>query len=341
MRVRPRRNVGALAAGTGIAAALVAVLTLTACGDSAADDGEAKVVATTTVVADLAGNVAGDRAEIVGLLAPNSDPHDYEPRPSDAEAVAEADLVLKSGGDLDLWADEVIDAAGADPTVIDLIDSVTTIEGDHEHGEEGDGHEAEEAEGEEHEDEDVDPHWWQDPRNAIAAVREIQRALAEADPGGAETYQRNADRYIARVEHLDRQVADCMGALPAGERELVTTHGALGYFAERYGLEVIGAPLPALTTQAQPSAGETAALVDRIEDEGVNAIFPEAGLDPALEEALADEAGVEVGGALWADALGPEGSSGATYLEAMAANAETLARDLSGGSNECEIDLGG
>jgi ABC-type Zn uptake system ZnuABC Zn-binding protein ZnuA len=317
------------------ASLLAAALTLTACGDSAADDGETQVVATTTVVADLARNVAGDRAEVVGLLAPNSDPHDYEPRPSDAEAVAESDLVLRSGGDLDLWADEVVDAAGADPTVIDLIDSVATIEGDHEH-EEGGGDEEEGHEGEE-----VDPHWWQDPRNAIAAVHEIQRALAEADSDGAETYERNADRYIAGLEDLDRQVADCIGALPAGERKLVTTHDALGYFADRYGLEVIGAAIPALTTQAQPSAGETAALVDQIELEGVNAIFPEAGLDPALEEALADETGVEVGGELWADALGPEGSSGATYIEAMASNAETLARGLSGGSAECEIDLTG
>jgi ABC-type Zn uptake system ZnuABC Zn-binding protein ZnuA len=317
------------------ASLLAAALTLTACGDSAADDGETQVVATTTVVADLARNVAGDRAEVVGLLAPNSDPHDYEPRPSDAEAVAESDLVLRSGGDLDLWADEVVDAAGADPTVIDLIDSVATIEGDHEH-EEGGGDEEEGHEGEE-----VDPHWWQDPRNAIAAVHEIQRALAEADSDGAETYERNADRYIAGLEDLDRQVADCIGALPAGERKLVTTHDALGYFADRYGLEVIGAAIPALTTQAQPSAGETAALVDQIESEGVNAIFPEAGLDPALEEALADETGVDVGGELWADTLGPEGSSGATYIEAMASNAVTLARGLSGGSAECEIDLTG
>jgi ABC-type Zn uptake system ZnuABC Zn-binding protein ZnuA len=305
-----------------IAAVLVAAaLTLGACGDSAADDGQTQVVATTTVVADLARNVAGDRADVVGLLAPNSDPHDYEPKPSDAEAVAESDLVVKSGGDLDLWADEVIDASGEDPAVIDLIDSVATIEGD--------GHEGEE----------VDPHWWQDPRNAIAAVEEIQRALAEADPDGAETYGRNADGYIVRLQDLDRQVADCTSRLSAGERKLVTTHDALGYFADRYRLEVIGAAIPALTTQAQPSAGETTALADQIEEEGVNAIFPEAGLDPALEEALADEAGVEVGGELWADTLGPEGSSGATYIEAMASNAETLARGLSGGSAACEIDV--
>jgi zinc/manganese transport system substrate-binding protein len=305
-----------------IAAVLVAAgLTFTACGDSAADDGQTQVVATTTVVADLARNVAGDRADVVGLLAPNSDPHDYEPRPSDAEAVAESDLVLRSGGDLDLWAEEVIDATGEDPTTIDLIDSVATIEGD---GQEGG---------------EVDPHWWQDPHNAIAAVHEIQRALAEADPDGAQIYGRNADGYIARLQDLDRQVADCISRLSAGERKLVTTHDALGYFADRYQLEVIGAAIPALTTQAQPSAGETTALVDQIEDEGVNAIFPEAGLNPALEEALADEAGVQVGGELWADTLGPEGSSGATYIEAMATNAETLARGLSGGSAACEIDV--
>ena len=115
----------------------------------------------------------------------------------------------------------------------------------------------------------------------------------------------------------------------------MTSHDALGYFADRYGIEVVGAAIPALTTQAQPSAGETAELVELIEGEDVGTIFPEAGVSESLEDAIADEAGASVGGELWADALGPEGSSGATYVDAMRSNAETIATGMSGGEAGC------
>jgi zinc/manganese transport system substrate-binding protein len=314
------------------------VLGLAGCGGDAGDSAETQVVATTTIVADLARNVAGNRAEVVGLLAANGDPHDYEPKPSDAEAIAEADLVLKSGSDLDLWADEVIEAAGSDTTVVELIDSVDAIEGGHDDAhaeEEGGEHAAEEEEA--HAAEETDPHWWQNPLNAVAAAETIQEALSEADPDGADQYAANADDFVAELERLDAGIASCVETIPPGDRKLVTTHDALGYFADRYGLEVIGAAVPALTTQAQPSAGETSDLVEQIESEDVRAIFPEAGLEPALEDAISRETGAEVGGELWADTLGPEGSAGATYLEAMASNAETLAGGLTGRPGACEI----
>ena len=99
-----------------------------------------------------------------------------------------------------------------------------------------------------------------------------------------------------------------MGAVPAAERKLVTSHDALAYYARRYGIEVIGAAIPALTTQAQASAGETADLVDLIRAEDVTTVFPEAGVSPDLERAIADDAHARIGGELWADTLGPPGS---------------------------------
>ena len=321
--------------------ALAAVLSfsLAACGgDEDGGSADLTVVASTTEVADLARNVAGDRAEVIGILAPNSDPHDYEPRPSDAESIAEADLVVQSGGDLDLWLDDVVESSGTDAPVTTLIDSVDTTEGaPHEHedehpGEEGD---AEEEAEEEHSEEETDPHWWEDPRNAILAVEAIRDRLIEVDPDGRRDYEANADDYVARLEDLDAQIADCMQGVPAGERKLVTSHDALGYFAQRYDIEVVGAAIPALTTQAQPSAGETAELVDLIRSEGVNSVFPEAGVNTDLEQAIADETGAEIGGELWADTLGPEGSGAETYIEAMAANAATLAEGFSGRDRAC------
>jgi ABC-type Zn uptake system ZnuABC Zn-binding protein ZnuA len=295
---------------------LLGSLALAACGnESSADSGEPTVVASTTQVADLARHVAGDRANVVGILAANSDPHDYEPKPSDAEALAGADLVLESGGDVDLWMGDLVDSSGTDAPVVSLIDSVQTISGD----------------------EGTDPHWWQDPRNAIAAVGEIRDQLAAIDPDGRSTYERSAKRYTGEINAVDRKIAACYQRAPEAERKLVTSHDALGYYAQRYGIDVVGSTIPALTTQAQPSAGETAQLVDLIRSEHVNAVFPEVGVSTELEQAVADETGAQIGGELYADSLGPEGSDGATYLDALAANTDTLVDGFTAGRVDCGL----
>lgn len=305
---------------------------LAACGDETAD-GRTQIVASTTHAADLARNVAGNRAAVTGVLPPNADPHDYEPRPADAEALLDADLVISSGGDLDLWMDELVEAAGSDAPRLTLLDSVTTIAGSHRHS-----HEDEHAhEDDEHAGEDPDPHWWHDPRAALEAVEAIRDKLLAIDPQGAPAYRDNAREYAERIMALDKRIANCFARIPESERKLVTAHDSLAYFAERYDLEVVGAALPALTTQAQPSAGQTARLVDLIREEGVRAVFPEAGFNADLERAIADEAGAKVGGELWADTLGPPGSGAETYLDALAANAEAIAAGLTGRQRACEL----
>jgi ABC-type Zn uptake system ZnuABC Zn-binding protein ZnuA len=291
-------------------------LSLAACGkDDGSGNGGLTVVASTTQVADLARNVAGDRADVVGILAANSDPHDYEPKPSDAEALADADLVLKSGGDVDLWMDDLVDSSGTDAPVVSLIDSMQTISSD----------------------EGTDPHWWQDPRNAIVAGDVIRDQLTAVDPDGRATYERNTKRYENEIAALDRKIAACYRRVPEAERKLVTSHDALGYYARRYGIDVVGSTIPALTTQAQPSAGETAQLVDLIRSEHVNAVFPEVGVSTQLEQAVADETGAEIGGELYADSLGPEGSAGETYLGALAANTDTLVDGFTAGRVDCGL----
>jgi zinc/manganese transport system substrate-binding protein len=296
---------------------LTVVCAAAGCGssDESSASGGPAVVASTTVVADLARNVAGDRADVTGILAANSDPHDYEPKPSDAEALAEADLVVVSGGDLDLWMGDLIESSGTDAPLVTLMDAVQTIPGD----------------------EEADPHWWQDPRNAVRAVDTIRDRLIAVDPDGSDAYERNAREYAGQIERLDRRVADCWDQVPVGERKLVTSHDALGYYARRYGLEVVGSTIPALTTQAQPSAGETAGLVDLIRSERVKAVFPELGVSTELEQAVADETGAEIGGELYADSLGPDGSPGATYLGAVAANTEALVDGLTAGQIDCAL----
>jgi zinc/manganese transport system substrate-binding protein len=292
--------------------ALLLLALFVGCGDGdSGDDASVTVVATTTQVADLVANVGGKRVALDSILRPNSDPHEYEPRPSDAAALAQADVVFRSGGDLDEWLDEVVDSAGGDAKQVTLIDSVKR-DGD-------------------------DPHWWQDPHNAILAVAAIRDALTDADPAGRAGYERRAAAYTARLRRLDAAVARCIDRVPPAKRKLVTTHDALGYFAARYGIEVIGAVIPSLSTQAQPSAKDVEELVGQIKREGVEAIFPEASLSRRLERAISRESGAEVGGQLWADTLGLAESTGATYVEATQANAVELAEGMSGGRVTCSF----
>jgi ABC-type Zn uptake system ZnuABC Zn-binding protein ZnuA len=304
-----------LAATLGIALASA----LAACSGSneGANGRPVTAVATTTQVADFVREVGGARVYVHQILKPNSDPHEYEPRPSDATAVNRAQLVFQSGGDLDGWLDDVVTGGGGKATVVKLLDSVRTRKGP-ERGSNA-----------------TDPHWWQDPRNAERAVRPIRDALSRADPAGRATYARNAHAYIARLRALDRGIAACMARVPSAERKLVTTHDALGYYAARYGIQVVGALIPSLSTQAQPSARDIQRLVDQIRRERVRAIFPETALNPKLERAVSREAGAKVGGRLWSDSLGPEGSDGATYLEAMAHNTATLTDGFTGGAVRC------
>ena len=283
---------------------------LAACGEE--DAGGANrldVVATTGQAADFAREVGGARVDVTGLLAPNADPHEFEIRPHDLKRLIGAELVVRSGGDLDDWLEDAIESSGSDAPVLTLADHVQL--------------------------DDDDPHWWQDPRNAIAAVAALRDALVDADPRGAGAYRRRAAAYTARLVRLDRAVRACIDKLPAADRTLVTTHDSLGYFARRYGIRVVGAVIPSRSTVAQPSAGEIAALVETIRREHVKAIFAESSVNPDVEEAVAREAGARVGKALWADTLGPEGSDGATYVDSIASNTAALVEGFSGGAIAC------
>lgn len=296
------------------AVALAAAL-LGACGSAEQGDGRT-VVATTTQVADLARAVAGERADVRQILRPNSDPHAYEPRPSDVAAVAGAAVVLRSGGDLDEWLADVVDNARSEATTTALIDAVRARRGERR----------------------VDPHWWQNPRNAVAAVRRIRDALIAADPGGRTAYSANAAAYAARLRALDAAIASCMRSIPAQRRKLVTDHDALAAYAERYDIEIVGTVIPGGSAQAQASAGETARLVRTIRSAGVRTIFPQRSANANLARAVARDAGATIGPALYADTLGPAGSPGATYVGSLRFNTRALAAGFGGGSSSaCQL----
>jgi ABC-type Zn uptake system ZnuABC Zn-binding protein ZnuA/ABC-type Mn2+/Zn2+ transport system permease subunit len=306
-----------------LAATLALALLAAGCGGSGrASDGRLEVVATTTVLGDWVRAVGGNAVAVDQVLEPNTDPHQYEPRPSDVEGAAGAALVFANGDGLDSWIEEVVSDSGSDAEIVDLGAVVPDrLPGE----EEGDA------------TSDFDPHWWHDPRNAEAAVAEIERRLAAADPARRRLFERNAERYLARLRALDRGIARCIDAVPAARRKLVTDHDALGYFARRYGIEVVGAVIPSQTTEAQPSAKDLAELARTVEEEGVSAIFPESSLSPKLAEAIARQTGASADRTLYGDSLGPEGSAGATYLGMEAANADAMVAGFTDGRRGCRL----
>ena len=310
---------------SAVAAAAAAALALLAgCGTDlgAAAPGQARVVATTTQIGDFARAVGGERARVVQVLQPNTDPHDYEPRPSDVRETADADVVLLNGDELDRWMGDVVEAAGGHPAVVDLGARVPVkVAG------ESEGPEASR----------YDAHWWHDPRNAEAAVAAIRDALTKANPGARGVYARNAATYLARLRSLDRGIAACLHGVAPAARKLVTDHDAFDYFAHRYGITVVGAVIPSQSTQAQASAGDVARLTRTIRREGVKAVFPESSINAKLAQAIARQTGATSDYRLYGDTLGPKGSSGATYLTMERANADAMVRGFTAGARGCPI----
>jgi len=291
------------------AAGLVAVAAaLAACGSgstSGADSGRLDVVTTTTQLADFTRNVGGNRVAVRQLLKPNVDPHDYEPTPGDVAAVSSADVLVEHGIGLDTWLEPVVDNAGGDALPVVATTGVPLLGGD---SSEPDG----------------DPHVWLDPRNAVTMVRNIEKGLAAADPDGAAAYRANADRYVARIEAFDRELAARIDAVPAAKRKIVTDHDAFGYFAKRYGITVVGTVIPSLSTAAEPSAGDVTRLVSTIRREGVRVVFSESSVDPRLQRAIAKESGATLGAPLYGDSLGPADQPAGTYLGMMRANMDAI-----------------
>jgi ABC-type Zn uptake system ZnuABC Zn-binding protein ZnuA/ABC-type Mn2+/Zn2+ transport system permease subunit len=287
------------------------VLLISGCGG---DDGDERplVVATTPIVGDLAAQVAGDEVEVRTLLSADTDPHEYEPRPDDIEALAEADLVVASGGDLDEWIGDATEDSGSGADLLRIAERL-------ESGALAD-----------------DPHWWHDPRNAELAVVGIATAVAGLEPDAREAIERRAEGLHRDITAVDEAIAACIEAVPAADRKLVTDHDAFGHFAERYPIEIVGAVIPATTTEAQASAGELAELRDTIEREGVKAVFPEASVSTDVAETIAAETGASAEYELYGDSLGPEGSGADTYLGMIRHNADALVRGLTGGAEGCD-----
>lgn len=460
----------------------LAALFLTACGSATPSDSAAvtepaavgttsiNVLASTSFLADIAQNVAGDRLTVASLLPFGADPHAYQAAPTDVAKIAESNLLILNGVEYEHFIEPLLENAGGERPIVEAtkglevnqmaeeaghegeedhspeghakqvceqldgktaeeevqsgVDAASAVEmhGEEEHAEGEHAHEREiitiklnaqpdgsfagyllfDAEAEEgyaftspkgniavsdmtetaleleqalemdcagmtqggvykltvgeyivaltgfetetivfsaapvhahvegeagHDHSAGDPHMWLDPNLVITYVENIRDGLSEVDPEGAETYKANADAYIAELKDLDKWIVEQVNTIPAERRLLVTNHEAVGYFAEHYGFEIVGAVIPSLSTDAGTSAKEMAALIEQIKTTGAPAIFLSEVENPDLANQIADETGVKVVDSLYLETL-TDGAPAATYIEMMKYNVTQIVEGL-------------
>ena len=310
------------------------------------------VVATTTIIADVARNVGGDLVNVAALVPFGSDVHAFQSTPNDAALVADADVLLVNGAGLESFLGGLIEnAGGVEPVVVSNgIEMLPFAEQEHDESEAAaeahaaeehigilgvdaacasDVHEeAEHQEGEVHQHGGCDPHVWTNPNNVKIWANNIAAAFAAADPDNADVYTTNAAAYIEQLTALDTDVRKILGSIPEDRRILVTNHEFLGYFAQAYDFEVVGVVLPGGSTLTEPDPQALAALIDVIRAENVPAIFTEASASSQLAAIVAEETGIQVVTTLYSDSLSDENGSAPTYLDFVRFNAQTIADAL-------------
>jgi ABC-type Zn uptake system ZnuABC Zn-binding protein ZnuA len=288
--------------------AMPVLLIAAACGggDDDAGEGIRRVVATTPQIGALAREVGGEHIALTVLLRPGVDPHDYELTARDRKAVDSAQVILRHGIGLDQFLDDAVKSGSNKDRAVTVTDGIELR---------GEGA-------------SKDPHVWQDPQRVKQMVDAIVVALAASDSANAADYRANGDAYKATLDATDAEIRALIDSIPPANRKMVTNHDAFGYFIERYGLAFVGAVIPSITTSAEPSPKDIAALVDTIKRENVRAIFAESSLDPKVAQQIARDTGVKVIDDLYGDSLGEPGSGAETVHGMLLANAKTIAEAL-------------
>lgn len=291
---------------------------LAACGGAAAlpeSSKKLKLVASTSIVGDVVRQVAVESAELVILIPTGSDPHTFEPRPQDVAALSEADIVFINGLHLEEALDPVLEN-NVRGRLVAVSDGIQALPFNAEVESQG---EAGRAAG--------DPHTWMDPNNVIIWVQNIAAALAQIDPQNSAAYQRNAEAYTAELKALDDWIRQQVAQIPQEQRKLVSDHATFGYFAKAYGFEQVGLVVPALSTNAAPSAQDLASLENNIRNQGVKAIFVDHAINPALSQQVAADTGAQVV-FVYTGSLGEPGSQAASYLGFMRYNVSAIVEAL-------------
>ena len=263
------------------------------------------VVASFSILGDMVHEVAGDTVNIKTLVGPDGDAHVYEPTPSDVRLLKSADLVIINGLGFEVWIERLAQYSGYKGPVVIASRGITPLAFN---------------------TNSVDPHAWQSLKNGLLYIANIRDALINADPANTVLYRKNAEHYSMRLQALDSWVQAQIFTIPESKRRAITSHDALGYFADSYGVVFI-APL-GVSTAGDASAGDIAGLINQIRKERVRAVFMENMSDARLVRQLATDGGAVIGGTLYSDALSSPDGPAPTYIAMFRHNVATMVKAM-------------
>ena len=291
-----------------------------------------KVVASFSILGDMATQLGGDKVEVVTLVGPDQDAHVFEPTPADAKVLKNADLVVVNGLGFEGWMDRLVKASGFSGKIVVASEGVkprAMAEVEHE---KANGHEEmhydhanrdqDHEHGHHHHHGDIDPHAWQSLANGKIYAQNITKALITADPANKDEYKQAGDTYLRELDALEAWVRDQFTRIPNAKKRMITSHDAFGYFGDAYGVEML-APM-GISTANEPSAGEVKELIRQINTEKITAVFVENISDRRLINQIARESKVTVEGALYSDALSKKDGPASSYLGMFKTNVNMI-----------------
>ncbi|MCS1350984.1 zinc ABC transporter substrate-binding protein [Mechercharimyces sp. CAU 1602] len=293
----------------------VMMLIVSACGstNSDSDNGKIKVTATTGMIADAVKNVGGEHVEVTGLMGPGVDPHLYKASQGDIRKLDQADIIFYNGIYLEGKMGDILVKMASDKPVIAIAENV------------GDSQLLETVDGA------YDPHIWFDVQLWMTAVESVRDGLIKQDPEHKEDYEAQATAYLKKLEDLDQYVTEQISTIPEDQLVMVTAHDAFTYFGEAYGMEVVG--LQGISTASEYGLKDVQKIVDLLVDREIKAVFiessvPKRSIEAVVEGAKAKGHEVTIGGELFSDAMGEEGTEEGTYLGMVRHNVDTLVEAL-------------
>jgi ABC-type Zn uptake system ZnuABC Zn-binding protein ZnuA len=269
-----------------------------------------KIVATASMIADMARNIAGDKMEIDCILPIGGDPHLHEPTPRDAMLVSKAQLILMNGLTFEGWLNELIENSGTNAESILVTKGIKPVESlSYENS--------------------ADPHAWMDVSNGLIYIKNIKEGFVKLDPENELLYEANYQTYKSKLEELDKFIMDQIQRIPEERRILITSHDAFQYYGRRYGIQLEA--ILGTSTDADVQTSDIIRINKVIRKNKVPAVFVESTINPKLLEQLAEDNDIEIGGELYADSIGDEESPAPSYYDMLKYNTLTIVKALIGG----------
>ena len=298
-----------------LAGFLVAVLATGCAGEAQESGGKIRATTTTTMITDLVRQIGGDRVEVTGLMGPGVDPHLYKASQGDVSALQGADVVFYNGLFLEGQMGDILERIGQQTPTVQVTEDIP----------EEDLLESPQYAGQ------FDPHVWFDATLWKTTVDPVVAQLSELDPDGASYFEQRGEDYKRQIDELHSFVQEEISSIPEEQRVLVTAHDAFNYFGRRYGMEVRG--LQGISTEAEAGSRDVQELADFLAENEIKAIFVESSVPPrnieAVQAAARDRGwDLEIGGQLYSDAGGHEGTEAETYIGMFRENIETITEAL-------------